>query len=239
MGGKLIYINNLDIKYHIDSAIYVPINFDSTLFIDLKTPKGYPDCKYPTQTYNIFNNLINKYLNIPNFKDSFISDNNIFYYPKNVVQNFKLNNNFTKTISIQWRKIWPEKRKFQKRILGNGPELAEKLSTILPKNYLIRLVDTASLSIIDQISIMRKTDYLIGIHGAGLSLSIFMPTHSILHEILPKKNNKLLVLMSALSGHKTYSDILQSVYKLINNNDVYFFDAIEFSEIVLKHINNN
>ena len=45
--------------------------------------------------------------------------------------------------------------------------------------------------------------------------------------------------MSALSGHKTYSDILQSVYKLINNNDVYFFDAIEFSEIVLKHINNN
>lgn len=238
-GGKPIYIRNLDQKYHIDSAIHVPINLDSPLFIDLKTPKGYPDCKYPTQTYNIFNNLINKYLNIPNFKDSFISDNNIFYYPKNVVQNFKLNNNFTKTISIQWRKIWPEKRKFQKRILGNGPELAEKLSTILPKNYLIRLVDTASLSIIDQISIMRKTDYLIGIHGAGLSLSIFMPTHSILHEILPKKNNKLLVLMSALSGHKTYSDILQSVYKLINNNDVYFFDAIEFSEIVLKHINNN
>ena len=238
-GGKPIYIRNLDQKYHIDSAIHVPINLDSPLFIDLKTPKGYPDCNYPTQTYNIFNNLINKYLNIPNFKDSFISDNNIFYYPKNVVQNFKLNNNFTKTISIQWRKIWPEKRKFQKRILGNGPELAEKLSTILPKNYLIRLVDTASLSIIDQISIMKKTDYLIGIHGAGLSLSIFMPTHSILHEILPKKNNKLLVLMSALSGHKTYSDILQSVYKLINNNDVYFFDAIEFSEIVLKHINNN
>ena len=186
-GGKPIFIRNLDLKYHIKSAILVPINWDSPLFIDLKIPKGYPYCKYPTQTINIFNNLINKYLNIPNFKDSFISDNKIFYYPKNVVQNFKLNNNFTKTITIQWRKVWPENRKFQIRILGNGPELADKLSSILSKNYLIRLVDTASLSIIDQISIMRKTDYLIGIHGAGLSLSIFMPTHSILHEILPKK----------------------------------------------------
>ncbi len=238
-GGKPIYIRNLDKKYHIDSAIHVPINLDSPLFIDLKIPKGYPDCKYPTQTYNIFNNLINKYLNIPNFKDSFISDNKIFYYPTSVIQNFKLNNNFTKTITIQWRKVWPEHRKFQKRILGNGPELADKLSSVLPKNYLIRLVDTASLSIIDQISIMRKTDYLIGIHGAGLSLSIFMPIHSILHEILPKKNNKLLVLMSALSGHKTYSNILKTSYKSINNNDVYFFDTLKFSEIAIQHISNN
>ena len=31
---------------------------------------------------------------------------------------------------------------------------------------IIKLVDTASLSIIDQISIMRKIDYLIGVHGA-------------------------------------------------------------------------
>ena len=93
-------------------------------------------------------------------------------------------------------------RKYQQRILGNGPELADKLSSILPNNYLIRLVDTASLPIIEQISIMRKTDYLIGVHGAGLSLSIFMPSHSVLHEILPKKNIKVLILMSALAGIK-------------------------------------
>ena len=73
-------------------------------------------------------------------------------------------------------------------------------------NILIRLVDTASLSFSEQISIMRKTDYLIGIHGAGLSLSIFMPYESILHEVLPFKCNSLLTLMSALSGHVTYSD---------------------------------
>ena len=130
-------------------------------------------------------------------------------------------------------------RKFQKRILGNGPELADKLSYILPKNYLIRLVDTSSLSISEQISIMRQTDYLIGVHGAGLSLSIFMPSNTILYEILPKKNIKVLVLMSALSGHKIYSDILKSELKIINNNDIYFFDTIEFAEKLLKHIKEN
>ena len=238
-GGKPLYIRNIKQKYHISSAIHVPINWDSPVFIDLKIPKGYPECKYPTQTYNIFNNLINKYLSIPIFKDSFISDNTIFYYPKSVIKNFQLNNTFNKTITIQWRKIWPKGRKFQKRILGNGPELADKLSSILPKNYLIRLVDTSSLSIAEQISIMRKTDYLIGVHGAGLSLSIFMPPNTILNEILPKKNIKVLVLMSALSGHKIYSDILKSKLKIIDNNEVFFFDLFKFGESVLMHIKEN
>ena len=114
--------------------------------------------------------------------------------------------------------------------MGNGPELADKLSSILPSNYLIRLVDTASLSIAEQISIMRKTDYLIGVHGAGLSLSIFMPPHSVLHEILPKKNIKVLILMSALSGHRVYSDIIKAKLKIINNNDIYFFDPYDFAK---------
>ena len=201
-GGKPIFIKDLKQKYYISSAIHIPINWDSPLFINLKIPNGFPNCKYSTQTYNIFNNLINKYIKIPIFNDSFISDNNIYYYPKSIIQNFKINHVFNKSITIQWRRVWPKGRKFQQRILGNGPELADKLSSILPSNYLIRLVDTASLSVIEQISIMRKTDYLIGVHGAGLSLSIFMPSHSVLHEILPKKNIKVLILMSTLAGIK-------------------------------------
>jgi hypothetical protein len=88
-GGDPIYIRDLKEKYYINSAINIPINWDSPLFIDLKIPNGFPNCKYSTQTYNIFNNLINKYLNISNFEDSFISDGEIFYYPKSVIQNFK------------------------------------------------------------------------------------------------------------------------------------------------------
>ena len=238
-GGEPLFIRDLTQKYFISSAFHIPINLDSPLFIKLNIPNGYPNCKYPTQTYNIFNKLINKYLYIPLFQDSFISDFDTIYYPNSTINNFKSNIIFNKSITIQWRKVWPKGRTFQQRILGNGPELAEQLSSVLPKNYLIRLVDTASLTITEQISIMRKTDYLIGIHGAGLTLSIFMPIQTVLYEVLPKKNIKVLVLASSLSGHKIYSDILKSERKVINNNEVFFFDSQEFSDKTLKHIKEN
>ena len=117
--------------------------------------------------------------------------------------------------------------------------MADKLSSILPNNYLIRLVDTASLSIISQISIMRKTDLLIGIHGAGLSLSIFLPTKSILYEILPKENNKDPIVMSSLSGHKTYSDILKSENKIVNDSELIFFNIPEFIKKTMEHVREN
>ena len=45
----------------------------------------------------------------------------------------------------------------------------EKLDSVLFKEkFLIRLVDTASLSIEEQISLMQKTNYFLGIHGAGM-----------------------------------------------------------------------
>ena len=152
-------------------------------------------------------------MNISKFEDSFVSDNEIFYYPKPIIQNYKLKTIFNKKVTIQWRKVWPKGRIRQQRLLGNGKQLADKLASILPKNILIRLVDTASLSMKEQISIMRNTDYLVGIHGAGLSLSIFMPYKSILHEILHKESMKVLRLMSAMSGHKIYSDTINSEKK--------------------------
>ena len=175
-------------------------------------------------------------MNISEFNDLFISDNETFYYPKKVIQNHKLNINFIKSITIQWRKVWPKGRNNQQRVLGNGPELANKLYSFLPDNYLLRLVVTASLTIIEQISIMKKTDYFIGVHGAGLSLSIFMPKQSIFQEILPYKRNKLLLLMSKLSGHKTFSDIVKNEIKIINKNEYIYFDENDFTKIVKKHM---
>ena len=109
----------------------------------------------------------------------------------------------------------------------------------MPKNILIRLVDTAGLPMNEQISILRKTDYLIGIHGAGLSLSIFMPNKSIFHEIVPSLNLELLQMMSALSGHKTYSDIIQAEIKTIHNSENIFFNVDDFAQNVLNHMNDN
>jgi hypothetical protein len=177
---------------------------------------------------------------IPDFKDTFISDKDIYYYPRSILENYKSNIIFNKTVTIQWRKVWPKGRKGQKRILANGQELADKLALILPKNILIRLVDTASLSINDQISIMRKTDYLVGIHGAGLCLSIFMPNESILHEVIPKKYISVLTLMSALSGHVTYSDLIKSkMNKDDDGNELISFEPTFFVKSVLNHMLQN
>ena len=47
-------------------------------------------------------------------------------------------------------------------------------------------------------------------HGAGLFLSVFLPTTSILHEISLKRKTNNLLFMSRLSGHKTFCDIFSS-----------------------------
>ena len=224
-GNKPMYLRELNRNYHISSAFHIPIGADSPLFMLLNSP----ECMHPTNTYKLLNNLINKYLNITKFKDTNIYNKEIFYYPK------QFNNN-SKIITIQWRKVWPKGRLNQKRILGNGPELSDKLSSIIPNNFFIRFVDTAQLPIIQQISIMKSTDYLIGVHGAGLALSIFMPNNSVLHEILPYKKNKLLLLMSKLSGHRTYSDVIKNKIKIIDYNEYIYFDEESFTRSVLKHI---
>ena len=231
-GGKPIYIKNLKKKYHISSAFHIPINLDSGAFITNR----FSNCKCSTKTYKLLNDLVNKYMNIPDFKDNFISDKDTFYYPKQVIENYKSNITFKKMVTIQWRKVWPKGRKNQIRILANGQELADKLASILPENILIRLVDTANLAISDQISLMRKTDYLVGIHGAGLCLSAFMSYGSILQEILPWKTISVVTMMSALSGHITYSDIIRS--KENKKTNISFKPEI-FAKSVLNHMIEN
>ena len=236
-GGKPIYPKNLDIskKYHITKAVHIPINWDSPCFII----SGVPSCKNPTLTYYFYNKLVDNYMNIIDYKDSFKSDGDIYYYPKPIIEYYELKINFTKIVTFQWRRVWPKGRNNQQRILGNGPELADKLAKALPKNILLRLIDTASLPISEQISIMRKTDYFVGIHGAGLTLAIFAPKHCIFHEVLHKYNMNGLLLMASLSGHKTYSDIVSSQTKIIDTNENIFFDEEKFVERVLSHMKEN
>jgi hypothetical protein len=80
---------------------------------------------------------------------------------------------------------------------------------------------------------MKKTDYLVGIHGAGLCLSVFMPQKSILHEVLPMKYNSLITLMSTLSGHITYSDLIKNKMNKENENQNIFFIPEIFVKSVL------
>ena len=58
---------------------------------------------------------------------------------------------------------------------------------------MVRLINNAKVKMEDQISLMRNTDYLVGIHGAGLSLTMLLPHNSILNEFQHEVRGKKLV----------------------------------------------
>lgn len=231
-GGEPIHIKNLSKKYHISNAFHIPIGWDTPLTYRIKE---IPTCKNQSKAYSYLNQFVNKYINIPEFKDSLNYDNETFYYPKSIKD---LNSkNYSKFLTFQWRRQFPKGRKFQKRLLGNGPEIVEKLMEKLPKNILIRLIDTAKLSLIQQISIMRKTDYFLGIHGAGLFLSVFMPKASIFHEIYANKRTRNLARAANLSGHMSYLNKFDAKIVIIDDCEYQFYDPELVVSSVLEHMN--
>ena len=97
------------------------------------------------------------------------------------------------------------------------------------------------LPIETQISIMQKTDYFLGIHGAGIFLSIFMPSKSIVHEI---KSKEILTpnrpqIAGIMSGHKVYSDFINIKIKIIDFQQIYFVDKNELTKKVIKAMKEN
>ena len=187
----------------------------------------------------MYNDLVDKYLDLKPFEDKFITDNITYYYPDITIKSHKTGIRFKKIVTIQWRKVYPQGRKYQPRILGNAINLTNKLAQALPNDILVRLIDTATLSYKDQISLTRNTNYLIGIHGAGLSLSIFLPKKSILHEIRHNFKNNLPAFLSAISGHTTYTDMIKSNITLDEDkNELILFDEDEFVKKVLERMKN-
>ena len=86
---------------------------------------------------------------------------------------------------------------------------------------------------------MRKTDYFVGMHGAGLTLAIFAPKKTVFHEVLPRSNMNGLRFMSATSGHKTYSDIISSSINRNDGNENVSFNVDNFCNKVISHMKEN
>ena len=234
-GGEPMHIRDIKKKFRVSNAVLVPINWDSPAFL---TYYGTPKCSQASKGYQLLNDLVDQYTNL-SFKDNFISYNSSFYYPKSVIDYYLSNKTFKKIVTIQWRRVWPKGRKSQGRLMGNGPELADKLASLLPKDILIRLVNTADLNIFEQIAIARSSDYFIGIHGAGLFLTIFTPRNCINHEILNRANMNGLRLISGMSGHKTYSNILRANVKRIDEKNYLFFDLDSFGNCIIENMKRN
>ena len=234
-GGEPIYIKNLKKKYKISRAFSVSINWDTPRKINL----NFTQCDKTSKTYKLYNDLIDKYMDLKPFEDKFITDNDTYYYPESVIKSHESGIKFDKIVTIQWRKVWPKNRKGQVRIFNNALELTYKLSTFLPKNILIRLIDTAKFKMEDQISIMKNTDYLIGLHGAGLALGIFLPQKSIFHEFTHEHIISTLGFSSSLSGHKTYVEFIKSNSTKIDGNENVDLDENEFIEKVISRMKEN
>jgi hypothetical protein len=66
-----------------------------------------------------------------------------------------------------------------------------------------------------------------------------MSKKSILHKVFLVRNMKVLAFISALSGYRTYSNILRSTMKLIDDNDYFFFTEGHFAKKVLLHMTEN
>lgn len=68
------------------------------------------------------------------------------------------------------------------------PEVEEKLFTKIREleNVELRVVDFAKLSFVEQVKVAAVTDILIGVHGNGLSHTLFLPEGASLIEIFPE-----------------------------------------------------
>lgn len=92
------------------------------------------------------------------------------------------------------------------RIIINEKQLFEKLEQIFKQLKVIRLdLDSSSESLDSLVGILSCTRTLIGMHGAGLIVSIFLPKHSNIIELYPYKIN---------SSYYTPYKHLASIYDL-------------------------
>eukprot|EP00742_Colponemidia_sp_Colp-10_P005319 GILJ01005684.1.p1 GENE.GILJ01005684.1~~GILJ01005684.1.p1 ORF type:complete len:639 (-),score=67.64 GILJ01005684.1:44-1960(-) len=69
------------------------------------------------------------------------------------------------------------------RTLANEPEMLARLLAELP-NVKVNSVDLAVIPMAEQLNVMRQTDILFGVHGAGMTHSIFLPNHAAVIELV-------------------------------------------------------
>ncbi|ETN41846.1 uncharacterized protein HMPREF1541_03785 [Cyphellophora europaea CBS 101466] len=89
-----------------------------------------------------------------------------------------------------------------KRRLQDQARLIDTLKTRLP-GHVIQVVDFAALPFRDQINVARKTDVLVGVHGAGLTHGLFLPPKSAIVEFMPfNLDHRGFKNMAKMLGHQ-------------------------------------
>lgn len=81
----------------------------------------------------------------------------------------------------------------------------EVVATMRSLSYvLVTEVQLDRLSVVEQIRLMSESDVFWGVHGAGHAMSIFLPSHRVVVELMPtdQPSNWHMGHLSKLSGHK-------------------------------------
>lgn len=122
----------------------------------------------------------------------------------------------------------------------------EEIRARLPRVELC-VVDLAELPFKEQIQVVRDSDILLGVHGAGLTHSFWLPAGSATVEILPKglnhkgfRNIAGLLGHVYMSAHATERESVKRRRDAWHHDDVYIEKErfIELVELAVKSVNN-
>lgn len=92
-------------------------------------------------------------------------------------------------ITFLWRRDYVAHPRNPRGIISrkvkNEKELEDSVHKLDPNHSIVSL-QTENMSMHDQLGVIAKTDILVGMHGAGLTLALFLPKHAGLIELYPK-----------------------------------------------------
>lgn len=156
--GKVVRIGEISRPIAFRSLIWGIVGYNSPL-----NEHGLPEVSYLVE-----------------FRQFFLSKHGIF--PEDALNCKMLN------ILILWRRDYVAHPRNPSgsisRKIKNEDELLRKISDIF-KGHHVRGLQIDTLPMREQLIITSKTDILIGMHGAGLSHTLFLPGHACLIEMFP------------------------------------------------------
>ena len=132
---------------------------------------------------------------------------------------------FSKEKKLQ--KIYISRRKSRRKIVNEN----QLIKILLKHNFKIYFME--DLKFIDQISICNSAKVLIGLHGAGLTNSMWMKKNSILLEIRPRNEfnlNCYFALANILKLKYYYFFCKKKTFFKSVTNSNYFLDTIRFKK---------
>eukprot|EP00742_Colponemidia_sp_Colp-10_P008848 GILJ01009609.1.p1 GENE.GILJ01009609.1~~GILJ01009609.1.p1 ORF type:complete len:362 (+),score=55.69 GILJ01009609.1:147-1088(+) len=134
------------------------------------------------------------------------------------------NNNRVMNITFISRKPYVN-RETVGRGLENEDSVIERLQRI--KDVFVLKVDFANLDLREQIEIVRKTDLLIGVHGAGLMHTLYLkPSAGVIELIHPTRSNAYHYVNLAAWCNLIYEGVAMNQHTVNENNVMRAADRI-------------